>query len=1044
MPKPKYSISQDNKFVIEGYNAAPTFASFFPGIAGIYGCPLWVFYTNRGQCITSAGVHDKDRAIIEFQPANKAYRYVCLSGFRTFLKVDGKFYEPFREGSDNQQEMRINSHDLIITETNHKLKIKVEVNYFTIPNEQFPGLARVVKVTSLANKKRQLEIIDGLPVFIPYGFNNDLLKRLSQTIEAWSIVQNLDNGAPFYKLKVAPADISETTLIDKGNFYLSSLHQGGKDQRVNLIVDPALVFGENKSLEDPAAFIAAKSLKVPAKQQTDGFMPAAFSHKRTILKPKETIELDSVLGQADSLSFLNKVKTHVTGKKYFDQKVAENKELIDSICSMMDIQSAARNFDLYARQTFLDNVMRGGLPINLGNKIMYLYYRKHGDMERDYNDFKLMPTYFSQGNGNYRDINQNRRNDIFFNPDLAEDNILRFYNLIQLDGFNPLVVFSSKFFVKSQTVAEKIINKHVVDPPPWLLAAVSQPFMLGSLLKTLDEIETKFKTSKQDLAQALINAADIEESAVHHEGFWIDHFSYNTDLLESFACIYPERVQEILFDKKVFYFYDNEHVAVDRPGKYRLVGDIVRQYHSVQPDAEKTALLNSRPHSRNIVRTKNGTGKIYHTNLMVKLLSIIANKVASFDGEGIGLEMEADKPDWYDALNGLPALLGSSLSETLELKRLALYVQDHLSGNVKLKLPIEIKEYIDRLVAALEIFEEKADSFEYWRTSYDIKEDFRRRTKLGIDGDEFAVDAEYARAFLALVIDKCDYGIKKCLKKYKNYYTYFINEVAEFVRDGEDIQITKIDQKPLPLFLEGFVHALKVEKDKKVYPLVKNGPLYDKKLKMYKVNASLEKTPIEIGRARIFTPGWLENESIWLHMEYKYMLELLKAGMYDEFFTDFKKVMIPYLDPKVYKRSILENSSFLASSANPNKANHGRGFVARLSGGAAEFIDIWIHMTTGKNIFALDKKGKLTFKLSPILPAWLFAKGELSFRLLGSIDVTYINKAKKNTYNGGVKPVAYKLVLENKEIQIDKPYIPEPYASMIRDRKVKKIDVTLG
>ena len=53
---------------------------------------------------------------------------------------------------------------------------------------------------------------------------------------------------------------------------------------------------------------------------------------------------------------------------------------------------------------------------------------------------------------------------------------------------------------------------------------------------------------------------------------------------------------------------------------------------------------------------------------------------------------------------------------------------------------------------------------------------------------------------------------------------------------------------------------------------------------MYKVNASLASQSHEIGRARAFTPGWLENESIWLHMEYKYLLEVLKAGLYEEFF----------------------------------------------------------------------------------------------------------------------------------------------------------------
>jgi hypothetical protein len=94
----------------------------------------------------------------------------------------------------------------------------------------------------------------------------------------------------------------------------------------------------------------------------------------------------------------------------------------------------------------------------------------------------------------------------------------------------------------------------------------------------------------------------------------------------------------------------------------------------------------------------------------------------------------------------------------------------------------------------------------------------------------------------------------------------------------------------------------------------------------------------EIGRARIFPPGWLEHESVWLHMEYKFLLELLRAGLYEEFYANFKTVLIPFLDPKVYGRSILENSSFIVSSAHEDNRLHGKGFVARLSGTTAELL----------------------------------------------------------------------------------------------------------
>src|SRR3989344_4322803 len=98
-PKPKYRLNQKGQFVIENYNYSKPFANFFPGIAGKYGIPMWAFYVNRGQCISSFGTKDKDHAILEFFPANKSWQFVSAFGFRTFIKLSHKkkdvFYEPF-------------------------------------------------------------------------------------------------------------------------------------------------------------------------------------------------------------------------------------------------------------------------------------------------------------------------------------------------------------------------------------------------------------------------------------------------------------------------------------------------------------------------------------------------------------------------------------------------------------------------------------------------------------------------------------------------------------------------------------------------------------------------------------------------------------------------------------------------------------------------------------------------------------------------------------------------------------------------------------
>ena len=61
-PRPNYSLDEAGRFTVENYNWAKPFSNFFPGIAGAWGIPMWVFYVSRGQAICSLGVRDKDHS----------------------------------------------------------------------------------------------------------------------------------------------------------------------------------------------------------------------------------------------------------------------------------------------------------------------------------------------------------------------------------------------------------------------------------------------------------------------------------------------------------------------------------------------------------------------------------------------------------------------------------------------------------------------------------------------------------------------------------------------------------------------------------------------------------------------------------------------------------------------------------------------------------------------------------------------------------------------------------------------------------------------
>lgn len=120
----------EEKFLIENYGKKSTFASFLPGISGEKGIPIWCYYVNRGQCVVSFGVDNKDHSIMEFYPAHQAYQNVKTTGFRTFVKKDGSVTELFSD--ENQvHRMSIAMNGLEIEEENESLGITLKIAMFS-------------------------------------------------------------------------------------------------------------------------------------------------------------------------------------------------------------------------------------------------------------------------------------------------------------------------------------------------------------------------------------------------------------------------------------------------------------------------------------------------------------------------------------------------------------------------------------------------------------------------------------------------------------------------------------------------------------------------------------------------------------------------------------------------------------------------------------------------------------------------------------------------------------------------------------------------
>ena len=1118
----KTAITATDGFELDAYNNARPFASFLPGIAGEYGKPLWVFYTNRGQCISSFGVRDRNGAMLEFQPADKAYALTSLFGFRTFFKltngVSSPLYEPFQNGASEgvTQRLTIHPEEIEIEETHSNLGLRIRVNYFTLPNEPLPALVRRVTVENIGSTVFTAEVLDGMPLVVPYGLEEHLLKQMSRTMQAFAEIRHVEESLPFYKLKVMPSDKPEMEWINAG-FFAFTLSKG---QPVEIIVDPEQVFGWDTSLRNPMAFLGSERID-PLVARRDTMTGCAFANLALTLDAGTSTTWDSYFGQTPDWETANAFRERLVGNTdYAKVKRAENHELISRLGSQFDLVAGPPQLGPYTRQAFLDNTLRGGQPVVIegtnGSRVFHVFTRKHGDMERDYNFFDVAPTYFSQGNGNFRDVNQNRRSENYVFPGIDTANIETFFNLIQIDGNNPLVVQSEKFCVP----AKQVQTWALANTPDWH-TFLSRPFSPGQLMQALLDSLGTIEVA-EPIFKRILGQADLIQDAAHGEGYWVDHWIYNLDLLESYAGLYPDRLRSLLVERCDFAYFDDDHIVQPRAKKTVLRKDgTVRQLSAVIKDTEKAHVIAKRSEARNWMRSEHGLGPVYRTTLLAKLLNLLAIKTSLLDPFGVGLEMETDKPGWCDALNGLPGLFGSSTHEAFALRRGIAFarsaVNDYLLSFPKyntllpqtpsLTLPrgervlfplppgegreevnlspiietsivpdgsLLMPQEVAQLVRSLTLILAQADSnnfFPSWQQLATLRENFRDQIRMGVAGEEARLSSDEILKFLDVADKILQQGLSKAVGENGLPISYYIHNVETYeiltdttaLKLDDDaakviyVQVTRFSQKPVSNFLEGAVHALRGTGNsasaETLYRAVRQSSLYDQKLGMYRVNCPLDAESFEIGRSRIFSPGWLENESIFLHMHYKFLLETLRSGLEQEFFDDLQRGLVAFQSADIYGRSPLENSSFIASSRFPDAKVHGVGFVSRLSGATAEWLSMVLHMGLGAAPFRLVE-GALRFEPLPTLDEWLFTtaprdefdSNSFGFKLFGQTWVVYENPSRRATFGSdAVAPVSFDLHYNDGRRQTHSgKWLPEDMALSLREYQLSKLVIHLG
>lgn len=396
------------------------------------------------------------------------------------------------------------------------------------------------------------------------------------------------------------------------------------------------------------------------------------------------------------------------------------------------------------------------------------------------------------------------------------------------------------------------------------------------------------------------------------------------------------------------------------------------------------------------------------------------------------------------------------MPETHELYLLLKYVKSVVDKYDRdVVVPVElgtmlatVEEALDELEAAgysdpEELpFDVPEPLFKYWDVVASARENYRNDVQYYFSGSTQSFEAKKVSAMIERWLVEIEKGIKRSFKFGSKgdesgiAPAFFSYDVTDWELNGNknDIGLPLVNAKAMkvgifPLFLEGPVRYMKTIQDDEglmtdTYQKVLKSGLRDEELSMYYLSASLAGETYDMGRQIAFAPGWLENQSIWMHMSYKYYLQLIRGKMYKEFFEEMKGGgILPFMDPTIYGRPLMECSSFIASSAFPDPGQHGRGFLARLSGSTAEFMDMWKHMFIGPKPFFLNEKNQLEMQLAPALPSWLFEDESsdsdpifdkdgnhmVTFKLFAAIPVTYHNPGGRDLF--GETPKKYKVTM---------------------------------
>ena len=356
--------------------------------------------------------------IEKFQSAEKAYFLAPFTGFRTFVK--GKrgsetfahmpFFPQGLADVPNEalfaRNMMIDSNEMEIEEVATSLNLKTNILYFNLPDEEFASLVRRTTFTNMDTVETlTLDVLDGLDKLVPSGLSNNYIDSMGRLAEAYMNVYNVGDRInikePFFHISQGTGDTAEIQIIKEGHFTVAFVEDiKGTHDTLPFIVDPDIVFGFDTSMTDPKGFFGKNAPDAEGisnlAQVTTSRTPCAFAAAKLVIPPGGSVTVTSVYGHADTLEkFVGVYSPMIRQSGYITRKRAASSKLVDEITKKVKTSTSSALLNAYIKQDYLDNSLRGGVPLILGDpenpKVLHTFNRVHGDIERDYNWFNVSP-----------------------------------------------------------------------------------------------------------------------------------------------------------------------------------------------------------------------------------------------------------------------------------------------------------------------------------------------------------------------------------------------------------------------------------------------------------------------------------------------------------------------------------------------------------------------------------------------------------------------------------------------------------------------------